>query len=105
MLAGILSGLLTYRFKFARFADKNIKRISHLERRASPLAFQSGKTYLLIVFMMTLGIALRHSALPRSALAVLYTGIGLGLLLASLRYISPAMAESSSPRAQPESAP
>ncbi len=85
-LAGAGSGALIYRFKFARLADKNIKRIDHLDARASILAFQSAKTYILIVFMMGLGVALRHSPVPKPTLAVLYIGIGLGLFLASLRY-------------------
>jgi len=85
-LAGIGSGALIYRFKFARLADKNIKRINCLHERENILAFQSTKTYLLIVFMMGLGIVLRHSPIPKPTLAVLYIGIGLGLFLASLRY-------------------
>ncbi len=83
---GAACGVLIYRFKFSRVADKNIRRISRLAERANPLAFQSPPTYLLIAFMMGLGIALRQSALPRYLLAILYLGIGLGLVLASLRY-------------------
>jgi hypothetical protein len=85
-LAGAGSGALIYRFKFARLADKNIKRIDHLAARENILAFQSGKTYILIAFMMGLGVALRRSPVPKPTLAVLYVGIGLGLFLASLRY-------------------
>lgn len=83
---GAACGVLIYRFKFSRVANKNIRRISRLAERANPLAFQSPPTYLLIAFMMGLGIALRQSALPRYLLAILYLGIGLGLVLASLRY-------------------
>lgn len=83
---GAVCGALIYRFKFSRVADKNIRRIGRLAGRAHPLAFQSPPTYLLIAFMMSLGIVLRRSALPRHLLAILYLGIGLGLVLASLRY-------------------
>ncbi len=83
---GILAGIVVYRFKFAWIADKNIKRIDALSDRESLLRFQSGMTYLLIVLMMGLGIALRSSPVPKPDLAVLYIGIGLGLLLASSRY-------------------
>lgn len=86
-LAGIGSGAAIYRFKFSRIAAKNIKRIDHLDGRASILAFQSPITYLLIVGMMGLGIVLRHSSIPKPYLAVLYIGIGLvGLLLSSVDY-------------------
>ncbi|MBN1562244.1 MAG: hypothetical protein JXA10_00265 [Anaerolineae bacterium] len=83
---GIAAGAVIYRFKFAKIADKNIKRIGHLHERPCLFAFQSKYTYLLIAFMMGLGIALRHSPIPKSCLAVLYIGIGLGLFLSSLRY-------------------
>lgn len=85
-LIGIAAGAAIYRFKFSKLAEKNIKRIDHLRERESILAFQAAWTYVLIAFMMGLGIALRHSAIPKDYLAVLYTGIGLGMLLASLRY-------------------
>lgn len=86
-LAGLAAGVVIYRFKFALIAEKNIKRIRNLRERESILAFQPPLMYVVIVFMMGLGIALRHSAIPKLYLAVLYTGIGLGLLLASLRYV------------------
>lgn len=83
---GIAAGAAIYRFKFSKIADKNIKRIGQLRENACVFAFQSKYTYLLIVFMMALGIALRHSPIPKPYLAVIYTGIGLGLFLSSLRY-------------------
>ena len=84
---GLIAGVVIYRFKFAKIAEKNIKRILKLRERESIFAFQSPVMYAVIGFMMSLGIALRHSPIPKLYLAVLYTGIGLGLLLASLRYV------------------
>ncbi len=83
---GLLSGALIARFKFRRLVLKNIERIYALPERGNLFAFQTGRSYALIVFMMGLGIALRHSAFPKPYLAVLYVGIGTGLLLASLSY-------------------
>jgi hypothetical protein len=37
--------------------------------------------------MIALGATLRHSAIPKPYLAILYIGIGLGLLLSSVRYV------------------
>ncbi len=85
-LIGITAGVAIYRFKFTKLVKRNIKRIEQLDARASIFAFQSAFSYALIAFMMGLGIALRHSAIPKPYLAVLYIGIGLGLLLASGRY-------------------
>ena len=83
---GIAVGIVIYRFKFAWIAEKNIKRINSLSERANLFCFQSRMTYLLIALMMALGIVLRSSPVPKPDLAVLYIGIGLGLVLASSRY-------------------
>lgn len=86
LAAGLLGGVLIARFKFRRLVFKNIARLHALRERENLFAFQSVRSYVLIIGMMGLGIALRHSALPRPYLAILYTGIGTGLLLASLPY-------------------
>ena len=49
-------------------------------------SFQAWKSYLLVAFMIALGITLRHSALPRPILAGVYLAIGGALFLSSLRY-------------------
>ena len=85
-LCGICAALLITRFGFSKIALKNIKRIDSLPQKTSIFAFQSVKSYLIILAMITLGISLRHSSLPKPYLAVLYIGIGLALFLSSLRY-------------------
>jgi hypothetical protein len=90
-LAGIASGVVIYRVKFSRIAARNVKRIETLRERASIFAFQSPLTYLLIMLMMGLGIELRRSSIPKPYLAVLYIGIGLGLLLSSGEYFQHAV--------------
>ena len=85
-LAGIAAGAAIYRFGFSKIVDKNIRRIHVLNEQSCLFAFQSRKSYLLVAGMMGLGITLRHSPLPKPTLAVLYTGIGLGLFLSSLSY-------------------
>jgi len=71
---------------FTRLAKKNISRVNNLGERPCIFAFQAWTSYPLIAFMIALGIILRHSPLPKPILAILYTGIGGGLLLASLCY-------------------
>ena len=44
------------------------------------------RSYLLVIVMMTLGITLRHSSIPREWLSLIYNGIGIGLALSSIRY-------------------
>jgi hypothetical protein len=84
--AGVLLGTVIYRFGFLGLAIKNINRIQLLPEKACLFAFQEWKSYPLIAVMVMLGITLRHSPIPKSYLAVLYIGIGVGLFLASLQY-------------------
>jgi hypothetical protein len=85
-IGGIAISLLVYRFGFIHIAQKNVARIRAVVARACLFAFMPWKSYLLMIFMMALGIFLRSSALPKPYLAVLYTSIGGGLFLSSLEY-------------------
>ncbi len=85
--AGVLSALIIHHFGFLRVADKNLQRIFSMKERVSVFSFLTWKSYILIAVMITMGITLRHSAIPKKYLAVLYIGIGLALALSSIRYI------------------
>lgn len=84
--AGLGLAAVAARFLFRGIASKNIDRIEQGPDRASLLAFQGWKSYLVMAGMMALGIALRHSAVPKPALAVVYAAIGGALMLASGLY-------------------
>lgn len=74
-------------FGFSRLSRKNVKRIHGLESEKPCLfAFQKWSSYPLILVMIGLGKLLRLSPLPKPYLAVLYIGIGGGLIWASLLY-------------------
>jgi hypothetical protein len=85
-LAGAGLALLAARYLFARIVRSNIARIERGPDRASAFAFQAWKSYVVTVGMIALGITLRHSSIPRPALAVVYEAIGGALLLTSLLY-------------------
>ena len=85
--AGIVLTMLTHHFGFLKVADKNLKRILSMDEKVSVFSFITWKSYILVIFMITLGITLRHSAIPKPWLAILYIGIGLGLFLSSIRYL------------------
>ncbi len=87
-LMGLLMAVAIYRFLFTWFADRNIKRVNNLSKdKICIFAFQQWTSYPLVVFMVTLGIFLReYSPVPKPFMAVMYIGIGGGLLLASFRY-------------------
>jgi len=83
---GLLLALTVYRLGFSRIACKNIERISHAPDSTCVFAFQPWRGYLIVVVMITIGITIRHSAIPRQILAILYSTIGGALFLASLLY-------------------
>lgn len=83
---GIILSLAAYRFGFSKIAVKNIDRLCLLADKSCIFAFQAWQSYLIIIFMITLGITLRHSPLPKPFLAVVYTTIGGGLFWASFHY-------------------
>ena len=84
--AGVGLALLVHHFGFKKIAEKNIARIRAGEGKRCMLSFMPWKSYLIIPLMMTMGAILRHSTIPKPYVAVLYTTIGLALVLSSMRY-------------------
>jgi len=85
-LLGIVSALIVYRFGFSKIARKNIDRLCLLTDKSCIFAFQAWKSYLIIIFMVMLGMLLRYSPLPKPLLAVIYTTIGGALFCSSFPY-------------------
>jgi membrane-bound metal-dependent hydrolase YbcI (DUF457 family) len=84
---GITLGITIAYFGFSKIAQKNIDRIKGLPEKPCVFAFQQWHSYILIAFMMTLGITMRSSGLiPKPLLAPLYIGIGSALFLSSFLY-------------------
>ena len=81
----VLAGA-AYRSGFSQIAEKNILRLQNLPDKSCFFAFQAWKSYLVIVFMIALGVTLRHSSIPRHWLSVVYMAIGGALLGASFHY-------------------
>lgn len=84
---GVGSALVIHHFGFLKVVDKNLARILPMEGKRCLFSFLSWKSYLIVVVMMSMGITLRHSSIPRPYLAGLYIAIGLALILSSLRYL------------------
>ncbi len=87
VIPGVLGALIIHHFGFLRVVDKNLARILPMEGRRCVFAFMSWKSYLIAVLMIAMGITLRHSSIPKRFLAILYIGIGLALILSSIRYL------------------
>ena len=79
----VVLGSLKSHFVLDKTAIKSINRILLLEDGTCLGAVYSMKTWLLVMVMMTMGILLRHSALPRPWLGILYATIGWGLFWSS----------------------
>ena len=88
IIVGVILGGGIYTFGFSKLARKNISRIEDISSEKPCLfAFQKWSSYPLIAFMISLGIFLRvYSPIPKTWLAVLYIGLGLGLFLSSVHY-------------------
>lgn len=84
---GILLALASHHFGFLRIVDTNLKRILKTDDKKCLFSFIPWKSYLIIIVMITMGAILRHSMIPKQYLAILYIGIGLALILSSVRYI------------------
>jgi hypothetical protein len=86
-LAGFITAMPIHHFGFLRIADKNLNRLLPLTEKRCVFSFMTWKSYLIVLVMVTMGITLRHSAIPKRYLSVLYNGIGLALFLSGLRYM------------------
>jgi len=84
---GIAAALVIHHFGFLKIVDKNLARILPMKDKHCLFAFMGWKSYLNVAVMITMGSLLRHSPIPKPYLAVVYIGIGLALLLSSVRYL------------------
>ena len=85
--AGILIALPVHYFGLLKIVDKNIARLMPGDEKKCLFSFMPWKNYLIIPVMIALGVFLRHSAIPKPYLAIFYVGMGMALLLSSLRYL------------------
>lgn len=85
--AGIIIAFTVSHFILIKLADRNISRIRSLEGRQCIFFFITWKSYAIIGLMIAMGRLLRHSSIPKHHMAVVYTGMGLALVLSSVRYM------------------
>ena len=84
--AGVISGFF---LMFRRIVDRYCIRISSLPDNVRILQTFPARGWILIVFMMGLGIALKHiPGIPSAFTASFYSGLGPMLLLASFRFVA-----------------
>lgn len=84
--AGILSGFF---LMFRRIVKRYCQRIASLPDQVKIWQTFPARGWFLIVFMMGLGIALKHIPdIPSAFTASFYSGLGPMLLLSSLRFLA-----------------
>lgn len=84
---GFAAAMLIHHFGFLRIVDKNLGRLLPIDGKRCVFSFMPWKSYLIVAVMVTLGMVLRHSSIPKLYLSVLYIAIGLSLVLSSIRYM------------------
>jgi len=90
---GVIVALIIHHFGFLKIVDKNLGRILPMEGTKCVFSFITWKSYIIIVVMVAMGAILRHSPIPKPYLSILYTGVGLALLLSSIRYLRVLLSE------------
>jgi uncharacterized membrane protein YuzA (DUF378 family) len=83
---GLLAAMPIHHFGFLRIVDKNLRRLLPLTEKKCVFSFMTWKSYLLVLVMVSMGLTLRHSAMPKKYLSLIYNGIGLALFLSGIRY-------------------
>jgi hypothetical protein len=85
--AGFLAAMPIHHFGFLKIADKNLNRLMPLAEKKCIFSFMTWKSYIIVLVMVSMGIGLRHSSIPKQYLSILYNGIGLALFLSGIRYL------------------
>jgi hypothetical protein len=86
-IGGFLAAMPIHHFGFLKIADKNLNRLLPITEKKCVFSFMTWRSYLIVLVMVSMGVALRHSAIPKQYLSVLYNSIGLALFLSGIRYL------------------
>ena len=84
---GYLAAVPIHFFGFMKIAEKNLNRLLPLTAKKCVFSFMTWRSYIIVLIMISMGIILRHSLLPKQYLSVLYNGIGLALFHSGTRYL------------------
>jgi hypothetical protein len=86
-IAGYLAAIPIHLFGFSKIAEKNLNRLLPLTTKKCVFSFMTWRSYIIVLIMVSMGVALRHSPIPKQYLSILYNGIGLALFLSGTRYL------------------
>jgi hypothetical protein len=83
---GVIIAIVVYFYGMSRIARKNLSRLQAIKGKTCIFGFLTWRSYVNIAVMVTLGVTLRHSAVPKDYLSLVYTSMGGGLLMGSIQY-------------------
>ena len=89
LVLGSVATFLLFHSMFSRLVGKHVRRIRNYEdERQNPLLFFDLKSYLIMFFMIALGVTLRVSGwVPAWFIAFFYVGLGTALALAGVGFL------------------
>jgi len=88
--------IITFFFMFRKIVDRYCRRIASLAEKVSIWQAFPVRGWILIAFMMCLGIVLKHiPQIPSAFTASFYSGLGPMLVVAAIRFIRFMMTQSS----------
>ena len=82
----LLLAIVGYVYGFSKIVQRNIARIHALPDLVCAFAFTAWRGYIMIGLMVTLGLTLRNSSIPKYYLSIPYTAMGGMLLIGSQRF-------------------
>ncbi len=89
ILIGFIIGYVKHQFVFSKIVKRNLERIRELAPHKSKIclfAFQPMQAYLIVMFMVSLGILIKQLGLPDDLRMVIFTMVGTALFLSGIRY-------------------
>jgi hypothetical protein len=89
VIIGLLSlviAVVGYLYGFSKVVQKSIDRIRQMPERANIFAFSAVRGYAMIALMITIGVTLRNSSIPKYYLTIPYDAMGGVLLIGSVRF-------------------
>jgi len=82
---GLAFSLLFFARIFLKLVSKNILRLQENNYKCI-FAFQSFKSYLIVLLMITLGIIINHFKIMGNSIIFIYSAVGCSLIIGSLKY-------------------
>lgn len=85
--ASMLVGILKGKFILSKTSDRNVERLNTMTEPQRPLAVYSARSWIVIGVMVLIAVSLNLFGAPLLWRGVIALGIGMGLVVSSMRYL------------------